>query len=94
MGKQNADVLLLGELKGAEAIEEALQVVESGTLVLAEVTALDGECALEQLVDGFEVHRQERIEKRLKRVLNAVVFQQMHIREDGSRYATYEMLEL
>lgn len=94
VGMQDVDVLVLGQLRGAEAIEEVLRVAESGVLVFVELTAADGRQALEALVESFEPHRQAKMERRIKNVLSAVVFQQLLTKEGGGQYATYEMLDL
>lgn len=75
--REGADVIVIGELCGAESIELALSAAQTGALVLAEVNASGPLGALEQMVDAFAQGKQKRIRERLMEAMEAIVFQQL-----------------
>lgn len=74
---QDADVIMLGELRDAKTVSSALTAAETGHLVLAAVETADAADALEVLTGMFASDEQNRICRRLAAVLRGIVAQQL-----------------
>ncbi|MCM1156207.1 MAG: PilT/PilU family type 4a pilus ATPase [Roseburia sp.] len=93
--REDADVLMIGEITDAETIEAALLAAETGHLVLTSMSALGAADMLERIVDAFLPHKQQQMRRRFANVLQAVVFQQLKPSHDGrGRVASFEVLEV
>jgi twitching motility protein PilT len=91
--RDDADVLLVGELATAEVIELALDAAGAGALVLASVRAGGAVSALERLLHAFPADAQPRARGLLAETLAAVVAQQLLRAADGKgRVAAREIL--
>jgi twitching motility protein PilT len=90
--RQDADVLLVGELLDLETIRRALAAAEAGSLVLATVRTRDTPSALERLIDVFPVEQQRLVRVQLAAVLRAAVVQQLVPSVDGRRVVVAEVL--
>jgi twitching motility protein PilT len=89
--RQDADVIAVGELRDAEAIELATFAAETGRLVVASVAARDAVSAVARLheLEGDRPH----LRARLAGVLRGIVAQQLVPRADGKgRRAAGELL--
>ncbi len=91
--REDADVIMIGELKDAESVMAAIMAAESGHLVFAAVNAASAVEAMEDIVDMIPAARRERMRARLAAALEAVVYQQLSPTADGDgREATFEIL--
>lgn len=91
--REDADVILLEEMRDCRAIREAVAAAEAGCLVLSALHANDVSDALSHLVDAFPLHQKEQICNRLSNVLEAVISQQLLPRADGNgRAVAFEVL--
>ncbi len=91
--RQDADVVLVGELRGAEAVDLALRVAEAGRLLLATLDAPDAAAAVDGLVASFAAPERGGARRRLAAALNAVIAQRLLPRADGpGRVAAVEVL--
>lgn len=91
--REDADVIMVGELRDGESVAEAVAAAETGHLVLAAMDAVSAADAVENIFDMFPPYRQERMRARLAGVLQAVLFQQLHPTADGDgREASFESL--
>ncbi|MCI9337724.1 MAG: PilT/PilU family type 4a pilus ATPase [Lachnospiraceae bacterium] len=91
--REDADVIMIGELRDAESATAAVAAAQSGHLVFAAMNAVSAVDAIADIVDLFPPHRQERMRARLAGVLEAVVFQQLNPTADGDgREAAFEIL--
>jgi twitching motility protein PilT len=92
-GHEDVDVVLVGELGTAEAVEQALWLASSGVLVLAGVYALDAPATLEQLAHLFPEEEQRHIRGLLADSLAGILSQQLVRSLDGkSRVLALEVL--
>ncbi|MBX3158633.1 MAG: PilT/PilU family type 4a pilus ATPase [Deltaproteobacteria bacterium] len=92
-GREDADVILVGELHGAEAIRLALELASSGGLVLAAIRAGSASAAIERCIDAFPADQQAQIRNRLADALAGVLAQQLLERADGAgRIAVHEVV--
>jgi twitching motility protein PilT len=91
--RQDADVIMVGELRDARSVSAAVAAAETGHLVFAAMDAAGAAGAIEDIMDMFPPHRQERMRARLAGVLEAVLFQQLQPAADGDgREAVFELL--
>ena len=94
--RQDADVIMVGELRDGRSVSAAVAAAETGHLVFAAMDAAGAAGAagaIEAIMDMFPPHRQERMRARLAGVLEAVLFQQLQPAADGDgREAVFELL--
>jgi twitching motility protein PilT len=81
--RQDADVILAGELREADAIATALAAAEAGRLVFGSLLSADAAGCLDLLLGAFPVDRQEGVRGRLAGCLEAVVTQVLVPRSRG-----------
>jgi twitching motility protein PilT len=92
-GRENADVILVGELRGAETMRLALQLASFGVLIFATVHTNSAPATIDRFVNAFSADQQPAIRGMLGDALAGVVAQQLVKRADGSgRVAAHEIL--
>lgn len=92
-GRENADVILVGELRGAETMKLALQLASFGVLIFATVHTNSAAATIDRFVNAFPAEQQPQIRGLLADSLAGVVAQQLLKRADGSgRVAVHEIL--
>jgi twitching motility protein PilT len=92
-GRENADVILVGELRGAETMKLALQLASFGVLVLATVHTNSAPATIDRFVNAFAADQQPQIRGMLSDSLAGIVAQQLVKKADGSgRLAVHEIL--
>ncbi len=92
-GRENADVILVGELRGAETMKAALQLASFGILILATVHTNSAAGTIDRFVNAFPADQQPQIRGLLADSLSGIVAQQLLRRADGSgRVAAHEIL--
>ena len=91
--RQDADVVLVGELRDLETISLALQAAEMGALVLATLHTSGAAKTVDRIIDVFPGGEQPRIRLSLGDALAAVVSQLLIPTSDGKgRVAATEIL--
>jgi len=75
--RQDPDIILIGELRDLETISAALNIAETGHLVLATLHTSDAAQTINRIIDVFPPHQQEQIRVQLSFVLQAVFAQQL-----------------
>jgi twitching motility protein PilT len=91
--RQDADVILVGELRDLETIALALRAAEMGTLVFGTLHTNSAAKTIDRLVDVFPAEEQAQVRISLSESLAAIVAQQLLPRADGSgRVAALELL--
>lgn len=91
--RQNADVLLIGEMRDLETIATALTAAETGHLVLATLHTADAPQAVERIIDVFPPVQQAQVRVQLANVLQTIVAQRLIPTVDGAgRVAAVEIL--
>ena len=81
--RQDADVILVGEMRDLETVATALTAAETGHLVLSTLHTNDAAQAVHRIVDVFPPAQQAQIRHQLALALNAIVVQQLVPRVDG-----------
>lgn len=91
--REDADVILVGELRGPETMRLALQLASFGVLVFATVHTNSATATIDRFVNAFPATQQPQIRGMLADSLAGIVAQQLLKRADGSgRVAVHEIL--
>ncbi len=91
--RENADVILIGELRDGESLKLALDLASSGILVFAGVTASSSVGAIDCLIAAVVAEEQPRVRGLLGESLAGVVAQRLLKTKDGhGRVAAFELL--
>jgi twitching motility protein PilT len=75
--RQSPDVILIGELRDAEAIEIAMTAAETGQLVISTLHTVGAANTIDRILDAFPPSQQGQIRVQLAMVLQSVVSQQL-----------------
>ncbi len=91
--RQDADVIMIGEMRDMETIQIALQAAETGILVFATMPTSDCIQTITRLVGAFPSDAQHQIRTQLSVALEAIVCQQLVMRgDDGGRVPALEIM--
>jgi twitching motility protein PilT len=90
--REDTDVLMVGELRGAEATMLAVEAADTGRLVFASVPAGGAVEAIERLLSAFPLERQAAVRERLAGTLRAVLSQRLCRLKSTGRVAVFEVL--
>ena len=92
-GRENADVILVGELRGRETMKMALQLASFGILIFATVHTNSAPATIDRFVNAFPASQQPQIRGMLADSLAGIVAQQLLRTADGTgRVAAQEIL--
>lgn len=89
--REDPDVILVGELRDAEALEVALQAAETGHLVLSTLHTRDAVTTINRIIDMLP-QQKEQVRAQLADSLIGIVSQELLARKDGGRVAALEIL--
>jgi twitching motility protein PilT len=90
--RQDPDVVMLGEVRSARVLQEALAVAETGHLVFTTIHAQSCAGAVARVVGLVESGRQESTRRQFAGVMQGVVAQALLPRIGGGRIAAFEVL--
>lgn len=91
--RQDADVVLVGELRDLETIALALRAAEMGMLVFGTLHTNSAAKTIDRLIDAFPAEEQAQVRISLSESLAAIVAQLLLPRADGTgRVAAIELL--
>lgn len=90
--RQTPDVILLGEMRGFDAINTALTAAETGQLVITTLHIAGAANSIKRIVDGFPAAQHAQIRLQLSMVLRAIISQQLIPTRDGSLQPVFELL--
>ncbi len=82
--REDPNVILIGEMRDLETIESALNIAETGHLVLATLHTSDAVQTVNRIVDVFPAHQQQQVRVQLSFVLLAVATQQLIPKASGT----------
>ena len=82
--RQDPDVILIGEMRDRETIENAILAAETGHLVFSTLHTLDATETINRILAAFEADQQKQMRLQLAAVLKAVVSQRLCQRRSGS----------
>ncbi len=75
--RQDPNVILIGELRDLETIQAALNIAETGHMVLATLHTTDCAQTINRIIDVFPQHQLAQVRVQLSFVLQAVLCQQL-----------------
>jgi twitching motility protein PilT len=91
--REDADIVLLGEMRDLETISLALTAAETGLLVFGTLHTNNARKTVDRMVDVFPASRQEQVRAMLANSLRGVLAQLLLKKADGSgRIAVNEIL--
>ena len=91
--REDADIVLVGEMRDLDTISLALTAAETGLLVFGTLHTNNARKTVDRLVDAFPANKQEQVRTMLANSLRAVLAQLLLKRADGSgRVAVNEIL--
>lgn len=92
-GRENADVILIGELRTNETMKLALQLASFGVLVFGTVHTNSAAATIDRIINAFPADEQPQVRGMLAESLVAIVAQQLLKTADGKgRCAAHEIL--
>jgi twitching motility protein PilT len=92
-GREDADVILIGELRTNETMKLALQIASFGVLVFGTVHTNSAPATIDRIINAFPADEQPQVRGMLSESLMAIVAQQLLKTADGtSRVAAHEIL--
>lgn len=92
--RRAADVIIVGEMRDPESIEQALMLAETGHLVISTLHSDDGVTAISRIADVFPSDKQEQIFYLLSKVLLCIMTQALlpSKKEEGGLVLATEVL--
>jgi twitching motility protein PilU len=90
--RQAPDVILIGEIRDAETMEDAITFAETGHLTLATLHSNNANQAMERILNFFPIDRHLQIYMQLSLNLRAVISQRLIPGVDAKRVAAFEVL--
>ena len=91
-GREDPDLILVGEMRDLETIQMALAAAEKGTLVFGTLHTNNAAKTCDRIISVFPAAEQEGIRAVLGETLRAVVAQQLLPKLGGGRVAAIEIL--
>lgn len=90
--REDANVVLLGELRDLETISTAMTAAETGHLIFATLHTNDSAQTIDRIIDVFPAHQQNQIRSQLASVLLGVVSQRLLPQTSGGRVPAVEIM--
>jgi twitching motility protein PilU len=90
--RQAPDVILIGEVRDTETMEDAIAFAETGHLALGTLHANNANQALERILNFFPIERHPQIYMQLSLNIRAIISQRLIPSVDGKRVAAIEIL--
>ena len=90
--REDANVVLLGELRDLETISTAMTAAETGHLIFATLHTNDSAQTIDRIIDVFPSHQQNQIRSQLANVLLGVISQRLLPRVGGGRIPATEIM--
>ena len=92
--RQSPDVIMIGEMRDRETFETALQLAETGHLVLATLHTGDAMQSISRIIDVFPPDQHQQVRVQLSLTLIGIMVQQLVPKVDGKgRVLAVEVLE-
>jgi twitching motility protein PilT len=90
--RQDANVVMVGEMRDLETIETAVTVAETGHLVLSTLHTNSASQTIDRIIDMFPAERQNQIRAQLASSLLGIFSQRLIPVNGGGRKPAYELL--
>jgi len=92
MFREDIDVALIGEMRGAETIATAVTAAETGHLVFSTLHTNSASQTISRIIDSFPGEQQNQIRVQLAGSLNGIFSQRLVPRISGGLVPAYELL--
>jgi twitching motility protein PilT len=90
--REDANVVLIGEMRDLETISTAMTAAETGHLIFATLHTNDSSQTIDRIIDIFPAHQQNQIRLQLASVLLGVVSQRLIPKIGGGRMPAVEIM--
>lgn len=90
--REDANVVLIGEMRDLETIGTAMTAAETGHLIFATLHTNDSPQTIDRIIDVFPPHQQNQIRSQLASTLIGVVSQRLIPKLDGGRVPALEIM--
>ena len=90
--REDANVVLIGELRDLDTISTTMTAAETGHLILATLHTNDTSQTIDRIVDVFPAHQQNQVRSQLASVLLGVVSQRLVPKVGGGRIPAMEIM--
>ena len=90
--REDANVVLLGELRDLETISTAMTAAETGHLILATLHTNDTSQTIDRIIDVFPAYQQNQVRSQLASVLLGVVSQRLLPKIGSGRIPALEIM--
>ncbi len=90
--RQDMDVILVGEMRGSEAIGAAVTAAETGHLVFSTLHTNNASQTIDRIVDSFPSHQQDQIRVQLASSLTGIFSMRLVQKISGGLVPAYELL--
>ncbi|MEN9337970.1 MAG: hypothetical protein RIQ41_284 [Candidatus Parcubacteria bacterium] len=90
--RQDADVIMIGEMRDKETISAAVTAAETGHLVLSTIHANSAAQTIDRIIDSFSAEQQDQIRLQLASSLLGILSQRLIPRVSGGLIPAFELL--
>lgn len=90
--REDANVVLIGEMRDLDTISTAMTAAETGHLILGTLHTNDSAQTIDRIIDVFPAHQQNQIRSQLSSVLLGVVSQRLLPKVGGGRTPAIEIM--
>lgn len=90
--REDANVILIGEMRDSDTISAAVTAAETGHLVLSTLHTNNASQTIDRIIDSFEASQQGQIRLQLASSLLGIFSQRLIPRIAGGRVPAYELL--
>jgi len=90
--RQDMDVILVGEMRGNEAIAAAVTAAETGHLVFSTLHTNNASQTINRIIDSFPAHQQDQIRVQLASSLSGIFSQRLIPGIAGGLVPAYELM--
>jgi twitching motility protein PilT len=90
--REDPNIILIGEMRDLETIAIAVEMAETGHLVMGTLHTTTAASTVDRIIDQFPADRQEQIRQMLAESLKGVVSQTLCKKKHGGRIAALEIL--
>ncbi len=90
--REDANVILIGEIRDYESISAAITIAETGHLVLATLHTNDAAQTIDRIIDVFPPHQQAQIRSQVASLLVSIISLRLLPKIGGGRVPAVEIL--
>ncbi len=92
MLRQDVDVVMIGEMRGAETMRTAVTAAETGHLVFSTLHTNNAAQTIDRIIDSFPAEQQEQVKLQLSGSLLGIFSQRLIPRVSGGLVPAFELL--